>query len=103
MAAAEHLHSPTAEKSLSLGTATMKFVGTLAVLVGGGSAGREGPSVQISAAIMRAVHRLFGARVTSGIVIAGGAAGVAAAFNTPLAGIALRSRNWPPRSNRKWR
>ncbi|WP_018075538.1 chloride channel protein [Novosphingobium nitrogenifigens] len=89
MAAAEHLHSPTAEKSLSLGTATMKFVGTLAVLVGGGSAGREGPSVQISAAIMRAVHRLFGARVTSGIVIAGGAAGVAAAFNTPLAGIAF--------------
>ena len=89
MAAAEHPASPTADESLSLRTAAVKFGGTLAVLIAGGSAGREGPSVQIGAAIMRAVHRRFRVPLTSGIVIAGGAAGVAAAFNTPLAGIAF--------------
>lgn len=89
MAAAQHPASPTAGRSLSLGTAAVKFGGTVAILLAGGSAGREGPSVQIGAAIMRAVHRRLGVPVTSGIVIAGGAAGVAAAFNTPLAGIAF--------------
>jgi len=89
MAAAEHPMSAVAGESLSLRTAVVKFTGTLAVLVAGGSAGREGPSVQIGAAIMRAVHRWMGVPLTSGIVIAGGAAGVAAAFNTPLAGIAF--------------
>jgi len=89
MAAAEHPTSAAAGQSLGLGTAAVKFGGTLAVLVAGGSAGREGPSVQIGAAIMRAVHRWFRVPLTSGIVIAGGAAGVAAAFNTPLAGIAF--------------
>jgi len=89
MAAAKHPQSAAATRALSLGTAAIKFVGTLGVLVAGGSAGREGPSVQISAAIMRAVHRRLGVAVTSGIVIAGGAAGIAAAFNTPVAGIAF--------------
>ncbi|WP_428332970.1 chloride channel protein [Novosphingobium sp.] len=89
MAAAEHPVGIAAGQSLGLGTATVKFFGTLAVLVAGGSAGREGPSVQIGAAIMRAVHRWMRVPLTSGIVIAGGAAGVAAAFNTPLAGIAF--------------
>ena len=55
----------------------------------GGSVGREGPTVQVSAAIMVAMHRLLKVRVTAGVFIAGGAAGVAAAFNTPLAGIAF--------------
>lgn len=51
--------------------------------------GREGPTVQISAAVTVAVHRLFRVPITAGVVIAGGAAGVAAAFNTPLAGVAF--------------
>ena len=38
---------------------------------------------------MKAVHRLFGIELTSAVVIAGGAAGVSAAFNTPLAGVAF--------------
>jgi len=64
-------------------------LGVLA-LTGGFSAGREGPSVQVAASVMHAVHRLIPhARAirTSDLLLAGGAAGVAAAFNTPLAGI----------------
>ena len=38
---------------------------------------------------MKAIHRLFGIELTSAVVIAGGAAGVSAAFNTPLAGVAF--------------
>lgn len=74
---------------LSLRTATAKVVGTLAMLMAGGSVGREGPTVQVSAAIMVAVHRWLRVPITGGVVIAGGAAGVAAAFNTPLAGVAF--------------
>jgi H+/Cl- antiporter ClcA len=35
------------------------------------------------------VHRLFRVPITAGVYIAGGAAGVSAAFNTPLAGVAF--------------
>jgi H+/Cl- antiporter ClcA len=64
-------------------------LGALA-LAGGFSAGREGPSVQVAASIMHFAHRLIPhtrAIRTSDLVLAGGAAGVAAAFNTPLAGL----------------
>lgn len=74
---------------LSLRTAAAKFVGTILMLLGGGAVGREGPTVQISAAIMVAVHRWLRVPVNAGVIIAGGAAGVAAAFNTPLAGVAF--------------
>ncbi len=74
---------------LSLRTAGAKLGGTLAMLLVGGSVGREGPTVQISAALMVAVHRWLRVPVSAGVIIAGGAAGVAAAFNTPLAGVAF--------------
>ena len=56
-------------------------------LLCGASIGREGPTVQIGAALMRATGRLGHAGNESALLLAGGAAGVAAAFNTPLAGI----------------
>jgi len=75
---------------LSLRIALGKIsLGPLALL-GGFSAGREGPSVQIAASIMHYAHRLLpNARAirASDLALAGGAAGIAAAFNTPLAGI----------------
>ncbi|WP_338465905.1 chloride channel protein [Novosphingobium sp. ZN18A2] len=74
---------------LGMKTALFKLVVTLGAILGGASVGREGPTVQLGAAIMVGCHRLFGARLTSGVLIAGGAAGVAAAFNTPIAGIAF--------------
>lgn len=85
-------HNPAASAEgplISLRTASAKFVGTLVMLLGGGAVGREGPTVQISAALMVAVHRWLRVPVNSGVIIAGGAAGVAAAFNTPLAGVAF--------------
>ncbi|RBH57515.1 MULTISPECIES: chloride channel protein [Pseudomonas] len=66
-------------------------LGTLA-LTGGFSAGREGPSVQVAASIMHFFHRyLPNARIirSEDLILAGGAAGIAAAFNTPLAGVAF--------------
>lgn len=74
---------------VSLKTAFAKLALTLTTLAAGGSVGREGPTVQVSAAIMVAMHRLLKVRISAGVFIAGGAAGVAAAFNTPLAGIAF--------------
>lgn len=74
---------------VSFRAAIAKMALTIAALAGGASVGREGPTVQLSAAIMVQVNRLFRVPIAAGIYIAGGAAGVAAAFNTPLAGIAF--------------
>ncbi len=74
---------------ISLRAGIAKLALTVGALFGGASVGREGPTVQLGAAIMVAAHKLFRVRVTPGVLIAGGAAGVAAAFNTPLAGIAF--------------
>ncbi len=63
---------------------------TAAGLLGGLSLGREGPSVQIAAGVMHAARRWLPRRsaVTEhGLLVAGGAAGIAAAFNTPLGGV----------------
>jgi H+/Cl- antiporter ClcA len=59
-------------------------------LLAGLSLGREGPSVQVAAGVMLAARRWLPKRsgVTEhGLLVAGGAAGIAAAFNTPLAGV----------------
>jgi H+/Cl- antiporter ClcA len=59
-------------------------------LLAGLSAGREGPSVQVAAGIMHGAKNWLPRRsaVTEhGLLVAGGAAGIAAAFNTPLAGV----------------
>jgi H+/Cl- antiporter ClcA len=59
-------------------------------LLAGLSLGREGPCVQIAAGVMLTARRWLPKRstVTShGLLVAGGAAGIAAAFNTPLAGV----------------
>ncbi len=89
IAASRDANGPIADGLLSIKTALFKIVATLGAIFGGASVGREGPTVQLGAAIMIACHRFFGARITSGVLIAGGAAGVAAAFNTPIAGIAF--------------
>ncbi|HET9240126.1 MAG TPA: chloride channel protein [Oligoflexus sp.] len=68
-----------------------KIVSGCLCLLGGGIVGREGPMVQVSAIIFLGVgdvFRKFKARVDyHSLIVAGGAAGVAAAFNTPLGGI----------------
>lgn len=89
IAASRAPDTPPSNALVSLWTACVKLVLTIVMLLGGASVGREGPTVQISAAIMVKVHRYFRVPITSGVLIAGGAAGVAAAFNTPLAGVAF--------------
>ena len=89
IAAADLPESETAGRLASLKTGALKVVLTLLMLLGGASVGREGPTVQVSAAVMVWVHRLLRVPITAGVLIAGGAAGVAAAFNTPLAGVAF--------------
>jgi len=80
---------PAAEPSghlVSLRIAGGKILLMLLGLLAGGSLGREGPTVQVGAAIMQATGRVASIHRSS-LLLAGGAAGVAAAFNTPLAGI----------------
>lgn len=73
---------------VTLKTAAWKVALTGALLACGASIGREGPTVQVVAGIMRTLTRgLRGGPGRRAIIIAGGAAGVSAAFNTPIAGV----------------
>ncbi|HEY0183382.1 MAG TPA: chloride channel protein [Rhodopila sp.] len=89
--AALHMHDPaTVDRVLSLRIAVGKVVLTLLGLASGASIGREGPTVQVGASIMHALGnllRLPRLELRRALILAGGAAGIAAAFNTPLAGI----------------
>jgi H+/Cl- antiporter ClcA len=75
---------------LSLKVAIGKVLLTIAGLLCGASIGREGPSVQIGAALMfwlSRSRRFPYEGMQRGLILAGAAAGVAAAFNAPLAGV----------------
>ncbi|NML13941.1 chloride channel protein [Azohydromonas caseinilytica] len=75
---------------VSLRISVAKVLLSSAGLLAGLSIGREGPSVQVAAGVMLAARRWLSARTVisaHGLLVAGGAAGVAAAFNTPLGGV----------------
>lgn len=88
---------------LSLKLVAGKIGLTIAGLLSGASIGREGPTVQVGAAIMLQFARWGGLRHERGLILAGSAAGIAAAFNTPLAGIVFAieemSRSFEHRTN----
>lgn len=75
----------------SLRVLSVKILSSSLLVLGGGAVGREGPSIQISAAIfykIRQVWNSFGNSLSlKNMLIAGGAGGIAAAFNTPLGGV----------------
>ena len=75
---------------LSIRIAAGKILLTFLGLLSGASLGREGPTVHVGASIMYSIGRI--ARfprhdMERGLILAGSAAGIAAAFNTPIAGI----------------
>jgi H+/Cl- antiporter ClcA len=75
---------------ISLRLSVAKMVLTAWGLLGGLSLGREGPSVQIAAGVMHSVRRWLPKRSQiseHSLLVAGGSAGIAAAFNTPLGGV----------------
>lgn len=75
---------------LSLPIAMGKMMLTLIALSVGASIGREGPTVHVGAGLFYSLGRRLGftdPKVTSRFILAGGACGIAAAFNTPLAGV----------------
>ncbi|MGQ3676394.1 H(+)/Cl(-) exchange transporter ClcA [Xanthobacter sp. TB0139] len=67
----------------------VKFVGGLMVLAGGLVAGREGPTIHMGASLATAISTRFtmGVQEARGLLGAGGAAGLASAFNAPMASI----------------
>jgi H+/Cl- antiporter ClcA len=85
--AARQLANPKARAALvSIRIAIAKIGLLMLGLLAGASSGREGPTVQVGAATMFALGRLAPHR-QPGLLLAGSAAGIAAAFNAPLAGI----------------
>jgi H+/Cl- antiporter ClcA len=86
--AARHLRDDH-ERSflLSIRLVLGKIALTIVGLASGASIGREGPTVQVGASLMLLSARLGGMAHAKGLILAGSAAGIAAAFNTPLAGI----------------
>jgi H+/Cl- antiporter ClcA len=77
---------------LSLRVIGVKVLSSLLGVLGGGAIGREGPTLQISGSIFHLTGKLIGKGKHSQnhhiLILAGGAAGLASAFNTPLGGIA---------------
>jgi H+/Cl- antiporter ClcA len=69
-------------------TVAKLLLGTLG-FIAGLSIGKEGPSVQIAAGVLLHSRRWLSTRSVSPqtLLVAGGAAGIAAAFNAPLAGV----------------
>jgi len=67
----------------------LKILATAATIGGGGSAGREGPIVQIGAAIGSVISNRFnlGEDQVRSLVAAGAGAGIGATFNAPIAGM----------------
>jgi chloride channel protein, CIC family len=69
--------------------ALVKSLASALSIGSGGSVGREGPIIQIGAAVASAGGRLAGASrwQLATLVAAGGGAGIAATFNTPIGGV----------------
>ena len=83
--------APVARRLLTLKIVAGKIGVSFLGILGGFAIGREGPTVQVGAALMFNLRRLYPRHASTAIekrlILAGAAAGLAAAFNTPLAGI----------------
>ena len=93
--AAIELTSPKDEKKinklLNLKVIWVKITSSLIMAFGGGVVGREGPTIQIAGSVFRTVNQWLPAwwpKISRrNMIMTGAAAGLAAAFNTPLGGL----------------
>ena len=78
-------------KLLSIRIMIVKIVSSLVMAFGGGVIGREGPTIQIAGSIFRTVNQWLPSwwpKISKkNMIMTGAAAGLAAAFNTPLGGV----------------
>ncbi|MBT2619226.1 MULTISPECIES: chloride channel protein [Chryseobacterium] len=76
---------------LSLKIIFFKIISSVILVIGGGAVGREGPTIQIAGSIFRKVNEYlpeWWPKISKkNMIMTGAAAGLAAAFNTPLGGI----------------
>lgn len=76
---------------LSFRVLVVKIISSFFMVLGGGAVGREGPTIQIAGSVFRMVSRWVPATwpklSEKSAILTGAAAGLAAAFNTPLGGI----------------
>ncbi len=79
------------DKLLGMRVLVVKVISSLFMIIGGGAIGREGPTIQIAGCIFRKVNQMTPASwpkiSKKNMIMTGAAAGLAAAFNTPLGGI----------------
>lgn len=93
--AAVELANPKEHKKirslLSLKIIVFKIISSVVLVIGGGVVGREGPTIQIAGSIFRKVNEYlpqWWPKISKkNMIMTGAAAGLAAAFNTPLGGI----------------
>jgi H+/Cl- antiporter ClcA len=84
-------HIDKVNKLLSLRIVVVKICSSLVMVLGGGVIGREGPTIQIAGSIFRKVNQWLPAWWPNisrrNMIMTGAAAGLSAAFNTPLGGL----------------
>ncbi|WP_185288610.1 chloride channel protein [Chryseobacterium lactis] len=93
--AAVELANPKEHKKirslLSLKIIFFKILSSVILVIGGGAVGREGPTIQIAGSVFRKVNEYlpeWWPKISKkNMIMTGAAAGLAAAFNTPLGGI----------------
>lgn len=82
---------PFLRRLLSIPMLIAKIFGSCICVLGGGVTGREGPTLQVSTAVFYQLNRFWPKFLPQpklpSIILAGGAAGLASAFNTPLGGV----------------
>jgi H+/Cl- antiporter ClcA len=78
-------------KLLSIRVIIVKIISSFFMILGGGVIGREGPTIQIAGSVFRKVNQFlpeWWPKISKrNMIMTGAAAGLAAAFNTPLGGI----------------
>jgi H+/Cl- antiporter ClcA len=79
------------DQLLNLRVIVVKILSSLVMVLGGGVIGREGPTIQIAGSVFREIHswlpKWWPKVSKKNMIMTGAAAGLAAAFNTPLGGV----------------